>query len=187
MIPVTGLKAGATFSEGKDIFQVISYEHIKMGRGSATIKVKVRNLRNGSIVEKSYTSGNKVSAISLDKEIAQYLYKQGEEYVFMHTQTFEQFTLSQKIIGEQTKFLTEGLEVKILRYEEEALNVELPLKMEFEIADTPPGVKGNSSVNIWKEATLETGVRVKVPLFVEIGDRIRVDTRTGDYVERVGK
>ena len=187
MIPVTDLRSGTTFKEGKDIYEVISYEHIKLGRGSATIKVKVHNLRSGAIVEKSFTSGNKVEAITLDNRKAQFLYKQGDEYVFMNSTDFEQFNLSAKIIGERAKLLTEGLDVKILCYQDEPLTLDLPIKMEFTIVDTPPGVKGNSSVNIWKDAQLETGFKVKVPLFVEIGDRIRVDTRSGQYMERVGK
>jgi len=187
MVPVNDLRSGATFIQGKDIFAVLSYEHVKMGRGNATIRLKIRNLRSGAIVEKSFISGSSVDPINLDKADAQYLYRSGSAYVFMDMVTFEQFEIPQRIVGEYGGFLTEGLAVKVLSYESEPLSLELPLKMEFIIKDTPPGVKGNSATNIWKDAVLETGKRVKVPLFVDTGDRIRVDTRTGEYVERAGK
>lgn len=187
MISVTELRAGTTFRLDKDIYEAMTYEHVKMGRGSATIRVKIRNLRTGSITEKSFTNGAVVDPISLEKTEAQFLYKTGEEYTFMDPATFEQFSIPERIIGSCKGFLTEGLTVSLLSLDGEYLSIQLPIKMEFIVTDTPPGVKGNSASNIWKEATITTGFKVKVPLFVDIGDKIRVNTGTGEYVDRVTK
>ena len=184
MINVTELKSGTTFTEDGNIFEVMSYEHTKMGRGTATIRVKTRNLRSGSIVEKTFISGARVQPIQLDKRTVGFLYKQGEEYIFMDHQTFEQFTLLEKNIIDEKHYLVDGTDVDILFYDEEPLKIMLPLKMEFTVTDTSPGVKGNSATNVWKDAILDNGMRVKVPMFIENGVRIRVNTRDGKYVER---
>ncbi len=187
MISVTDLRAGACFTEDNNLFQVLNYEFVKLGRGTATIKTKIKNLRSGSIVEKVFISGAKVQEANLDKKDVQYLYQSGQAYAFMEPNTFEQFELSAERIGEQVSYLKEGMTVKIMFYQDEPLGLELPIKMEFTVAETEPGYRGNSATNIFKDAILENGVKVKVPLFVNIGDKIIVDTRTGEYVQRVGK
>jgi elongation factor P len=186
MITVTDLRNGAAFTENNQIFKVLKYEFTKMGRGTATIKVKIKNLRNGSIIEKSFISGAKVQEIFLDKKEVQYLYKDKNDYVFMEPRTFEQFSVDQDKMGEEKKYLQEGIEVNLLMYQNEALSLELPIKMDFKVKETDPGVKGNSATNIYKDAMLENGVHLRVPLFVQEGDIVRIDTRTGEYVERVG-
>lgn len=186
MIPVTDLRSGTTYQENGEIFIVLSYEHIKMGRGSANIKIKVRNLRTGSITDKSFISGARVEPIVLEKQAVQYLYTDGTEYTFMNMTSYEQFSLTKKLIDDAIPFLKDGMEASLMCYGDEPLHLELPLKMEYEIKDTPPGVKGNTATNIWKDAILDNGTRVKVPLFIKNGDKVMIDTRTGKYIERAG-
>lgn len=184
MIGVTELKAGTIFEENGNLLQVISYEHIKMGRGSANIKVKVKNLRTGSTVEKSFTNGGKVNDVSVYKRDIQYLYKDEKNAYFMNPTTFEQISISLTIIGSDSYYLKEGNNFNISFLGEVALSLNLPPKMVFEVSETPPGVKGNSATNVFKDAILENGLIAKVPLFIKIGDKIRIDTRTGIYTEK---
>ncbi|MDP3955425.1 MAG: elongation factor P [bacterium] len=185
MIPVTHLRAGSTFEDNGQPYIVQKYEHTKMGRGTATIKVKARNLKTGTIIEKSFISGARVEEVSVVKRKSQYLYLQDKEYFFMNPKTFEQFSISGGVLGHQAKFLSEGIEVDLLFLEDTPIDIELPSKMVFKIMETDPGVKGNSATNIYKSATLENGISVKVPLFIKAGEKIWVDTRSGEYVERV--
>jgi len=201
MISVTELRAGRTFEENGEPFVVLKYEHTKMGRGTANIKVKVRNLKTGAVLEKTFISGAKVSEISTVKRKLQYLYceasssayckatssayKDKDNFYFMDPKTFEQFSISSEIISDQAPFLREEALVDVLFWEEKPLSIELPPKMEFEVKETGPGVRGDSATNIFKPATLENGLKIKVPLFINQGEKILVDTRTGEYVERV--
>ena len=177
------LRAGATFEEDGQIFKVLNFEHIKMGRGSADIKVKVQNLRNGSLTEKGYTNGASVADINLDKREYQFLYKDSENIYFMDPRTFEQKTVPLKnLFG--AEFLKEGETVSLQFYNDEALDLILPPKVTLKVADTDPGVKGNSASNVYKDATLENGITTRVPLFINIGDSIVVDTRDASYTKR---
>ncbi|MDP3998224.1 MAG: elongation factor P [Patescibacteria group bacterium] len=185
MTPATNLRTGTSFEDGGQIYLVLSYEHIKMGRGSANIKVKVKNLRSGAMTEKSFISGARVEEIDLEKKKAQYLYADNEGFHFMENVTFEQFILGKELLGTQTKFLKDGMEVSVLSYGEEPLAVDLPLKMEFKVVEAGAGVRGDSVSNVYKDAILENGLKAKVPLFIKDGDKVLVDTRTGEYVERV--
>lgn len=183
----TDLRNGAVFKEDKQILQVINYEHIKMGRGSGTIKVKVRNLKTGSIVEKSFITGARVEEADVQKRKAQFLYEDKGTFHFMDAVSFEQFPLDQEILGDQAKYLKEGLEVTIIVSEEQALGVELPNSLVYTITDTGPAEKGNTVSNVFKTATLDNALEVKVPMFSKVGDKVKVDTRTGQYIERVTK
>ncbi len=182
---VTELRNGAVFTEDGQLFQVINYEHIKIGRGGGNIKVKVRNLRTGSIIEKTFNTGARVEDASVEKKKAQYLYHEGDSYNFMDPVTYEQFPLSASILGDAAKYLKEGLEVTLLINGDEALTVELPNSIIYEISETGPEEKGNTVSNVYKEATLDNGLVVKVPMFMKNGEKVKVDTRTGQYVERV--
>lgn len=184
MISVTDLRPGVAYEEDGNIYKVLSYEHIKLGRGSASIKIKVKNLRSGSVTDKSFINGAKVKSADLLKKKFQYLYKDTDNAYFMDEQTYEQLPVSLKILGEDALFLKEGMNVSVLIQDTEPLALELPPKMEFAIADTGPNLKGNSATNIFKEALLENGLKVKVPLFTKIGDKVMIDTRTGQYSER---
>lgn len=194
MINVNDLRNGIVFKEEGQLWQVVFYEHIKMGRGSGNIKIKAKNLKTGSIIEKSFITGARVEEADVEKKKAQFLYKQslpsgdgkdGESYFFMDPSSFEQFSLSKDIVGEQAKFLKDGLEVSLLVSDAEALGMEIPNNLVYEIVETGPGEKGNSVSNVFKDATLDNGLNVKIPMFSKVGDKIRIDTRTGEYLERV--
>lgn len=182
---VNELRNGTFFREGKEVFQVLLYEHVKTGRGSGNIKLKVRNIRSGAVVEKSFITGARVDEANVEKKKAQFLYRDGESFNFMDPVSFEQFAISAQVIGEQAKYLKDGLEITLIVLEGEALGMELPLSLVYEIADTGPGEKGNSVSNVFKEATLDNGLVVKVPMFIGVGEKVKVDTKTGQYVERV--
>ena len=184
MIVVTDLRSGTIFEENGNLLQVLSYEHIKMGRGSANIKVKVKNVRTGATVDKSFINGAKVNNVQVFKKDLQYLYKDNDGAYFMNPATFEQVDIPLKIIGSDTYFLKEGESYNISFLGSEALSLNLPPKMVFEVSETAPGAKGNSATNVFKEAELENGLKVKVPLFIKIGDKVRIDTRTAQYTEK---
>jgi elongation factor P len=183
MIVVSELRAGIIFEESGNLLQVLSYEHIKMGRGSANIKVKVKNLRSGSTTEKSFINGAKVNDVSVLKRDHQYLYRDGELAYFMNPQTFEQVSVPLKVI-DGDEFLKEGDTYSISFLDSEPLSVILPPKVVLVVTETAPGVKGNSATNVFKDAVLENGLTTKVPPFIRIGDKVRVDTRTGAYTEK---
>ena len=182
---VNELRNGAFIKEGKDIFSVVTYEHMKTGRGSGNIKLKVRNLRTGAVVEKSYITGARVEEANVEKKKAQFLYRDSETFSFMDPVSFEQFTVSKQILGDQVKYLKDGLDVLLIVSEEEVLGMELPMSLIFTIEETGPEEKGNTVSNVFKEATMDNGLVVKVPMFMHSGEKIKVDTRSGEYVERV--
>lgn len=182
---VNDLRNGTVFKEGGELLQVLSYDHVKMGRGSGNVKVKVKNLKTGSITEKSFMTGARVEEVNVSKLKAQYLYLDGESYNFMDLNSFEQFPLSKLILGEQVKYLKEGMELNLIVSSEEALGIELPNSLVYIISETGPSEKGNTVSNVYKEATLDNGLVVKVPMFMRIGEKVKVDTRTGEYVGRV--
>src|SRR5579864_5512835 len=183
MISVTELRAGTTYEEDGQFFSVLSYEHIKMGRGSANIKVKVKNLKTGSIVDKSYINGAKIHNIQVLKKDMQYLYKDDDAVYFMDPETFEQVSIPIKIVPEHI-YLKEGDTFTVSFLDNEPLTVLLPPKMTFNVVETAPGAKGNSATNVFKEAILENGMKTRVPLFISTCEKIRVDTRTGAYSEK---
>ncbi len=183
MISVTELRAGTTYQEDGTYLVVLSYEHIKMGRGSANIKVKVRNLKTGATTEKGYTNGAKVTDVPVLKKDMQYLYKDDSEVFFMDPQSFEQVSIPIKLVPENA-FLKEGSSFSVSFIEGKPLAVLLPPKMIFKVVETSPGAKGNSATNVFKEATLENNIKTRVPLFIKIGEFIKVDTRTGAYAEK---
>lgn len=184
MIGVTELKAGTIFEESGNLLQVLSYEHIKMGRGSANIKVRVRNVRTGATIDKSFINGAKVANVVVLKKDLQYLYKDLENAYFMNPVTFEQISLPLSIAGSDVSYLKEGELANVSFLGDEPLSLNLPPKMVFEVTETAPGVKGNSATNVFKDAILENGMTVKVPSFIKVGEKIRIDTRTGAYTEK---
>lgn len=184
MLNVTELRNGTVFKEGSNLLQVLSYEHIKMGRGSGTVKVKVKNLKTGSTTERSFITGARVDEADVEKKKTQFLYSDGTHHYFMDPQSFDQFPLSINVLGDEAKFLKDGLEVGLIISDEEALGIELPNSIIYTVSDTGPGEKGNTVSSVYKEATIENGLVVRVPMFIKIGDKIKVDTRSGEYVER---
>ena len=184
MISVTELRAGVVFEERGAYLLVLTYEHIKMGRGSGTVKVKVRNLESGSTVEKSFITGAKVQDVSLDRKKVQYLYRDGEGFHFMDGESYEQFMLLEKLVGDSAKYLKEGLDILLFSVGEKPLYIEFSKILEYTVTQTGGSARGNTVGASYKDAQLENGLTVKVPLFIKTGEVIRVDTRTGDYVER---
>lgn len=185
MINVNDLRNGTVFKEENQLWQVVNYEHIKMGRGSGNIKIKAKNLKTGSTIEKSFITGARVEEAGVEKKKTQFLYRNGENYFFMDPVSFEQFSLAQDVVGEQSKYLKDGLDVLLLVSDEAALGMEISNSLVYEIVETGPGEKGNTVSSVFKDATLDNGLMAKVPMFTKVGDKIKVDTRTGEYVERV--
>lgn len=184
MISVTDLRAGIVFEEEGKFFQVLSYEHIKMGRGSANIKVKVKDLKSGATINKSFINGSKVSDVNLSKKDLQFLYKDRNSAFFMDPSSFEQISISlNKISGHE--FLKIGENFSLSFCNNEPLSLNLPSKMKLKVEETGPSTKGNSATNVFKDAVLENGIKTKVPLFIKTGDSVSIDTRTGDYTEKV--
>lgn len=184
MIGVTDLKNGKTFLfEGKP-YKVLKYFHQKIGRGGATVRVTVRNLATGQSEEKTFNSSHKVEEISTGKKELQYLYSDADTAYFMDPATYEQIEIPLSVVGDETAYIKEGEAVTVLFWGDKPLSIEIPPKVTLKVKETTPGVKGNSATNIYKQAVLENGAKVKVPLFIKTNDKIVVDTRTGEYVER---
>ncbi|MBI4035955.1 elongation factor P [Candidatus Daviesbacteria bacterium] len=182
---VTDLRNGTFFKEGNNILLVVTYEHVKMGRGSGTIKVKTKNVRTGAVIERTFITGARVDEANVEKKKAQFLYRDGDIFNFMDPVSFEQFTISSQVIGDQAKYLRDGLDLILIVSEGEALGLELPMSLVYSITETGPGEKGNTVSNVFKEAVLDNGLVVKVPMFMNIGEKVKVDTRSGEYIERV--
>ena len=185
MIDVNALRKGTTFTLDNELLKVLDYTHNKTARGSATIRVKVRNLRSGAIFEKTFNGGERVEDIRLDHAEAEYLYTDGDLYYFMDTETYEQPAFNQEVVEDILPFLKENTMVKISSYNGEPIDIEIPITVELEVVETEPGFAGDTAQGATKPAKLSTGLEVQVPLFVDEGDVIRVDTRTGEYLTRV--
>lgn len=185
MISVTELRAGRTFKFEGEPYIVVEYKHTKLGRGNANIRLKVRHLRTGNVLEKTFVSGSKVEEAETQLRTMQYLYQDGENFYFMDPRSFGQFPLPGMLIGDKARFVKEGAEVKILFLEDQPLSVELPNWLVFKVVQAPPGVKGDTVSASLKPVTLDNGLVIKAPLFIKIGDKIKVSTKTGTYLERV--
>ena len=184
MFNVNDVKNGITFELEGEIFQVLEFSYVKPGKGAAFVKMKFRNLRTGSTTEKSFNSGTKLDKAMIEKKPMQFLYASGDSYNFMNMDTYEQIDLTKDQLGEESKFLKEGLNVDLSFYKGELLGVILPDKVELKVVHTEPAVKGNTTNNATKDAELESGLIVKVPLFVDENDVIIVSTSTGKYDSR---
>lgn len=165
-------------------FLVVEYQHHKPGKGGAMVRTKLRNLRTGALIDRTFRPDEKLSPASLEERQAQFLYRQGETHIFMDVNTYEQFAVTETQLGEAGAYLKEEMEVTILFYREEVIAVDLPIAVELTVAETDPGVRGDTASGGSKPAKLETGAVVQVPLFIDVGTRIRVDTRTGTYIAR---
>lgn len=185
MIDVNDLRKGVTFELEGNLFKVIEYSHHKPGRGNATIKIRARNLRTGSNLEKTFISGSQVQDARLDFHNVQYLYNDGDNYYFMDQETFEQPGVSINVLGDSANFLQEGMTCKLTFYNGEALDVELPTTVDLKVIFAEVAVRGDTATGVTKKVKVETGVEVQCPNFVKEGDTIRVDTRDGTYVTRV--
>ena len=187
MISANELRSGITFEVDGELFVVISYQHIKPGKGSPFVRVKMKSLETQNIVERTFRPEDKFKKAFLERKPMQYLYKEGDNFVFMDLETYEQLYLSADDVGDNANFLKDNLEIQVVFYKNKPVSVELPNFVELEVIETEPGVKGDTATSAMKSAVVETGYKLQVPLFVNQGDVIRVDTRTGEYLERVGK
>ncbi len=185
MIDVNDLRKGVIFEYDGSLFRVLEYTHHKPGRGNAIIRVKMRNIRTGSTLEKTFNSGDRVQDVRLDYHNVQYLYKDGDMFYFMDAETFEQPAIPGSLVGESAGFLKEGMEVKLTFYQSEPLDIELPTSVDLKVVHSEVAVRGDTATGVTKKVVVETGATVDVPIFVKEGDTIRVDTRTGSYVTRV--
>ncbi len=184
MIDANKLRKGVTFEEGNELYKVLDFNSHKMARGGATIRTKIVNMRSGSITEKTYGSSDKINDVRLEHHEVQYLYHDGDIYYFMNMETYEQPVLSKSALGDVIPYLSDDVLVKLSTHNGEPINIELPTSVDLEVIDSEPGVAGDTATGATKMVTVSTGLEVQTPLFVDIGNKIRVDTRTGAYITR---
>jgi len=185
MISSGDLRKGITIELDGELYQVLDYHHIKLGRGSAQIRLKLRDIRAGHTIERTFQSTEKFTRARLDYRSMQYLYNEGDLYYFMDEQSFEQMPLSASQLGDAVNYIKEGMSLEVSSYKDELVGVELPITVELQVIETEPGSKRDTATAVSKAAKLETGITIQVPLFINKGDIIKVDTRTGSYLERV--
>jgi elongation factor P len=184
MISSNDFRSGVTIELDGSVWRVVEFLHVKPGKGSAFVRTKLKNAQTGSVIEKTFRAGETVPQASLEKLTMQYTYKDGDQYVFMDMETFDEARLNPDQLGDRVKFLKEEMSVNILFWNETVLDVELPNTIVLEITDTDPGLKGDTATGGTKPAIVETGAQIMVPLFVTIGERIKIDTRDGSYLGR---
>jgi len=184
MIDTGDLRKGITIELDGNLYTVVDWEHNKTGRGGAVVRLKLRDLRAGHTFERTWPAGTKFARARVERQPAQYLYKDGDLYYFMNTESYEQVPMSQDRVGDMSLYLKENDACQVLTYGDEAISVELPAAVVLEVVDTEPGVKGDTAQGATKPAKLETGLTITVPLFINVGDKLKVDTRSGAYLER---
>ncbi|MBW4445289.1 MAG: elongation factor P [Spirirestis rafaelensis WJT71-NPBG6] len=184
MISSNDFRPGVSIVLDGSVWRVVEFLHVKPGKGSAFVRTKLKNVQTGSVVEKTFRAGESVPQANLEKSTMQHTYKEGDEFVFMDMETYEEGRLSAKQIGDRVKYLKEGMEAEVIRWGDQVLGVELPKSVVLEIVQTDPGVKGDTATGGSKPATLETGAIIMVPLFIAQGERIRIDTQEDKYISR---
>jgi len=185
MISTGELRKGVVIELDNDLWQILDYHHIKMGRGSAQVRIKLRNVKKGGIVERSFQAGDKWPRARLDRRQVQFLYRDGDDFHFMDTESYDQFSMSTDQLGDAVLYLQDGMMVDRTTYEGETIGVELPITVDLVVRETEPGYAGDTATGARKGATLSTGLVIQVPLFVNEGDTLRIDTRTGEYQTRL--
>jgi len=184
-ITTNDLKTGITLELDNGLFQVVEFQHVKPGKGGAFVRTKLRNVKTGSVFDRTFNAGIRVEQAIINREDMQFLYRDGDDYVFMNNETYDQMNVAPVALGDAADYMVEGMVAQVAFFQGEIISVEIPVAVELTIAETEPGVQGDRVSGARKPATLETGKVVQVPLFVEVGDKIRVDTRSGDYITRV--
>jgi len=185
LINVGEIRKGIIIELDGQLYSIVDFQHIKMGRGSAQVRLKLRNVRTGAVIDRSFQATEKFQRVRLDHRTVQYLYNDGERYYFMDTESFDQFPLTPDQLGDAVNYLKEGITLELLSYNDQPIGVELPITVDLKVVETEPGFRGDTATGGTKPAKVETGLTVQVPLFVNQGETIRVDTRTGSYLERV--
>lgn len=184
MITAGEFRNGVTFEMDNSIFQVIEFQHVKPGKGAAFVRTKLKNILTGATVERSFNPSDKMPKAQIERKDMEYLYSDGDLYYFMDVVTYEQIPLGKETVGDSLKFVKENVTVKILSHKDNVFGIEPPIFVELTVTETEPGFKGDTTTGATKPATVETGATVKVPLFINVGDVIRIDTRTQEYMER---
>ena len=187
MISAGEFRNGVTFDMDGQVMQIIEFQHVKPGKGAAFVRTKLRNVISGAVVERTFNPTDKFPPAFVERKEMQYLYSDGDLYYFMDLETYEQLPVKVSILGDEFKFVKENMNCKILSYKGSVFGVEIPTFVELEVTDTEPGFRGDTATNVTKPATLETGAIIKVPLFIDNGDVLKIDTRTGEYLERCKK
>ena len=184
MVSAGDFRNGVTFEMDGNVLQVVEFQHVKPGKGAAFVRTKIKNVITGSVIERTFNPTDKFPTAYIERKEMQYLYNDGDLYYFMDNETYDQLPVSKSTIPDNFKFVKENMIVKILSYKGNVFGIEPPFFVELEVTDTEPGVRGDTATNVTKPATLETGAVIKVPLFINTGDMIRIDTRVGEYMER---
>ncbi|MDR2656020.1 MAG: elongation factor P [Oscillospiraceae bacterium] len=184
MISAGDFRNGVTFDIDGNVFQIIEFQHVKPGKGAAFVRTKIKNVISGAVVERTFNPSDKFPTAFIERKEMQYLYKEGAIYYFMDNETYEQIPIGEGTLSDNFKFVKENTDVRVLSYKGSVFGVEPPFFVELEVTRTDPGVRGNTATNVTKPATLETGAEVSVPLFINEGDKVRIDTRVGEYMER---
>ena len=184
MVTAGDFRNGVTFEMDGNVYSIIEFQHVKPGKGAAFVRTKVRNVITGSVVEKTYNPSAKFPTAYVERKDMEYLYNDGDLYYFMDSETYEQLPISPNVLGDNFRFVKENMVCKVLSYKGNVFGIEPPNFVELQVTETEPGVKGDTATNVTKPATLETGAEIKVPIFINEGEMIRVDTRTGEYMER---
>lgn len=185
MISVNDFQNGMTIVLDGTVYQIMEFQHFKMGRGGAMVRTKLKDVKEGRVIEKTFRGGEKIERAHVQGREHQFLYREGDNFIFMDMETFEQISLGSDLMGDSINYLKENMNITVTMYEGKPIGIELPLTVELEVVETPPGIRGNTVSGGSKPATLETGAVVQVPLFINVGDVIQVDTRTGEYLTRV--
>ena len=184
MISSNDFRPGVTIELDGSVWRVIEFLHVKPGKGSAFVRTKLKNSQNGNVVERTFRAGETVPQAILDKRVMQHTYKDSDQFVFMDMETYEETRLSSKEIGEGVKYLNEGMEVNVIKWGEQVIEVDMPKSVVLKVTETDPGIKGDTATGGSKPATVETGAQIMVPLFISKGERIKIDTRNGSYLGR---
>jgi elongation factor P len=184
MISAGDFRNGATFEMDGNVYSIIEFQHVKPGKGAAFVRTKIRNVISGAVTERTFNPNDKFPTAFIERKDMQYLYNDGDLYYFMDPDSFEQIPISKNVLGDNFKFVKENMDCKVLSYKNNVFGVEPPNFVELEVIKTDPGFKGDTATNATKPATVETGAEIKVPLFINEGEKIRIDTRTGEYMER---
>lgn len=185
MIDTSDFRNGLSILQDNEIFTIVEFQHVKPGKGGAFVRTRLKNARTGAVIEKTFRAGEKMEQARLERKPMQYLYRQDEDFFLMNTETYDQLGVGESLIGPPAKYLKDGMEVMVVEHDGTIIGVEVPFFVELEVAETDPGVRGDTASGGSKPATLETGAVIQVPFFVDAGDKVKVDTRTDTYLERV--
>ena len=184
MVTAGDFRNGVTFEMDGNVYSIIEFQHVKPGKGAAFVRTKIRNVISGAVTEKTFNPNDKYPTAFIERKDMEYLYNDGDLYYFMDSETYEQLPISPNVLGDNFRFVKENMFCKVLSYKGNVFGIEPPNFVELQVTETEPGVKGDTATNVTKPATLETGAEIKVPIFINEGEMIRVDTRTGEYMER---